>query len=141
FVVTELVKNSMQAVSSHSQSQSQQDSKPAQPTGDVRITIGFSKQNMLTIRVSDSGGGLDVKVSDEDGLWCFGKGNGFLGLPMTKVYAQFWGGDVGLCSMRGFGTDAYFSVNVGGELVEHLGYCGRVGVAEGLSGGDNEDEF
>ncbi|KAJ3287686.1 hypothetical protein HDU76_007784, partial [Blyttiomyces sp. JEL0837] len=60
-----------------------------------------------------------ISESPSVDLWCFGKGNG-LGLPMTKVYARYWGGDVGLCSMRGFGTDAYFSVHVGGELVENL---------------------
>ncbi|ORY53202.1 hypothetical protein BCR33DRAFT_711542, partial [Rhizoclosmatium globosum] len=30
-----------------------------------------------------------------------------LGLPMSRVYANYWGGTIGVHSMHGFGTDAY----------------------------------
>ena len=39
-----------------------------------------------------------------------------LGLPMSKVYANYWGGSIALHSMHGFGTDAYVKISVGNQV-------------------------
>jgi hypothetical protein len=40
---------------------------------------------------------------------------------MSKLYANYWGGDISLYSMDGFGTDIYLSLAIGHQL-ENLKY-------------------
>ncbi|KAJ3252718.1 hypothetical protein HDU77_004949 [Chytriomyces hyalinus] len=44
-----------------------------------------------------------------------------LGLPMSRVYANYWGGTIGVHSMHGYGTDAYVKISLGNQL-ENLKY-------------------
>ncbi|KAJ3063767.1 hypothetical protein HDU98_000447 [Podochytrium sp. JEL0797] len=44
-----------------------------------------------------------------------------LGLPMSRVYANYWGGTIGVHSMHGFGTDAYVKISTGNQM-EQLTY-------------------
>ena len=39
------------------------------------------------------------------------------GLPVSKCYARYFGGDLNLLSVEGFGTDAYLYLN---KLGNHL---------------------
>ncbi|KAI8833954.1 branched-chain alpha-ketoacid dehydrogenase, partial [Chytriomyces cf. hyalinus JEL632] len=39
-----------------------------------------------------------------------------LGLPMSRVYANYWGGTIGVHSMHGYGTDAYVKISLGNQL-------------------------
>ncbi|KAJ3307555.1 hypothetical protein HDU76_004567 [Blyttiomyces sp. JEL0837] len=111
---------------------------------EIRITIGASESD-ITFRVSDAGGGLAKSL--EANLWSYAHASkrtflNFdkmprlaakveeqvpgtlhlgLGLPMSRVYAQYWGGDIYLQSMMGFGCDAYVKIGTGNQL-ENLTY-------------------
>ncbi|KAI9342852.1 branched-chain alpha-ketoacid dehydrogenase, partial [Obelidium mucronatum] len=39
-----------------------------------------------------------------------------LGLPMSRVYANYWGGTIGVHSMHGYGTDAYVKISTGNQM-------------------------
>lgn len=44
-----------------------------------------------------------------------------IGLPMSQVYANYWGGNIKMYSMDRFGTDAYVTITTGNSL-ERLEY-------------------
>eukprot|EP00434_Breviolum_minutum_P012120 symbB.v1.2.010686.t1/scaffold685.1/size172784/4 len=107
----------------------------------------------VTIKVSDRGGGMlpeelreawrygqscakkpavEVKPKDDFQLLC-GRdaasmrqlaGYGF-GLPLSRVYAQYFGGDIHVQTMHGFGTDVYLNVNHLGDVLENDGLEGH----------------
>ncbi|KAJ3033634.1 hypothetical protein HDV00_006009 [Rhizophlyctis rosea] len=110
----------------------------------IRLTIG-SAESTIMFRVSDQGGGISKQTLSH--IWSFShpsklKFSAFanyprlaakveervplnmglgLGLPMSKVYAEYWGGMVEISGMEGFGTDVYLSVGVGNQS-ENLKY-------------------
>ncbi|CAG8842186.1 30791_t:CDS:1, partial [Racocetra persica] len=43
-----------------------------------------------------------------------------IGLPMSKVYAEYWGGGLNLYSMDGYGVDAYVKITKLGNRTENL---------------------
>ncbi|CAJ1436534.1 unnamed protein product [Effrenium voratum] len=47
-------------------------------------------------------------------------GYGF-GLPLSRVYARYFGGDIHVQSMHGYGTDVYLNVNHLGDALENDG--------------------
>merc|ERR1712107_310473 len=47
-------------------------------------------------------------------------GYGF-GLPLSRVYAQYFGGDIHVQSMHGYGTDVYLNINHLGDALEYDG--------------------
>ena len=42
------------------------------------------------------------------------------GLPVTRLYARYFGGDLQVMSMEGYGTDAYLHLNKLGDSEEFL---------------------
>lgn len=42
------------------------------------------------------------------------------GLPLSRLYARYFGGDLQVISMEGYGTDAYIHLNRLGDSVEPL---------------------
>jgi pyruvate dehydrogenase kinase 2/3/4 len=126
----ELIKNSLRAtVEKHGA----QDHLPP-----VKIVVaGGSGSEDVTIKVADEGGG--IPRSGIDRIWTYlyttGKlpeamptgeeemvamaGYGY-GLPITRLYARYFGGDVQLISMEGYGTDAYLYLNRLGTHEEAL---------------------
>ena len=42
------------------------------------------------------------------------------GLPLSRLYSRYWGGDLRIMSMQGFGTDAYIHIHKLGALEENL---------------------
>lgn len=84
----------------------------------------------ITIKISDEGGGIPrsaipmiwtylyTTMSDE-GLEANIVASDFkapmagfgYGLPLSRLYARFFGGDLRLISMDGYGTDVYISLN------------------------------
>ena len=42
------------------------------------------------------------------------------GLPISRLYARYFGGDLAVISMEGYGTDAYLHLNRLGNVQEPL---------------------
>ncbi|KAJ3295738.1 hypothetical protein HK104_002377 [Borealophlyctis nickersoniae] len=110
----------------------------------IRVTIGESESTIM-FRVSDQGGGIESSIQEH--IWSYAhpskrKFANFaqvprlaakveesvsptlklgLGLPMSKVYADYWGGNVSMYTMFGYGTDVYVAISVGNQ-VENLKY-------------------
>ena len=58
--------------------------------------------------------------ADSDvGLWRFRAGYGY-GLPISRLYARYFGGDLQVVSMEGYGTDVYLHLNRLGNVQEPL---------------------
>ncbi|KAJ6260285.1 [Pyruvate dehydrogenase (acetyl-transferring)] kinase [Drechslerella dactyloides] len=119
----ETLKNSMRAVvESHGV-----DNEEYPP---VKVIVAEGKED-ITIKISDEGGGIprsaiplvwtymyttvDKTPDIEDGydnndfkapLAGFG-----YGLPISRLYARYFGGDLKLISMEGYGTDVYLHLN------------------------------
>lgn len=103
----------------------------------------------VTIKVSDCGGGMRQETLKN--IWRYGytsakeqsssashgdelsglcgqdgtslrqmAGYGF-GLPLSRVYAQYFGGDIHVQSMHGYGTDVYLNINHLGDVYEFSG--------------------
>ncbi|KAJ3004170.1 hypothetical protein HKX48_001388, partial [Thoreauomyces humboldtii] len=114
----------------------------------IRATIG-SASSQLTFRISDQGGGIPSTTLPYLYSYSHPSKRKFLnfahvprlagkiheatdhvvppsmklglGLPMSKVYANYWGGDIEVSSMDGYGVDAYVAIKVGNQ-VENLTY-------------------
>lgn len=129
----ELLKNSLRAtVETHG------DAAVLPP---VRVIVADGQED-VTIKISDEGGGF--KRSEMKGVWSYlyttaklpaatlfsledriGRTNrpdpiaGFgYGLPLSRLYARYWGGELGLSSMEGYGTDAYLHLSKLGNRKE-----------------------
>lgn len=109
---------------------------------DVQVVISGSEHEMC-IKVSDRGGGIPHKLLST--VWTYGfttadadklleestqpqrggrsltpmHGFGF-GLPLSRVYAKYFGGDLQVNSMMGYGTDVYLSLGRLGQNMEKL---------------------
>lgn len=126
YILLELLKNSMRATMEfHGESDSL-------PPIKVVIADGLSNEDVV-IKVSDEGGGISrsnmpriwsylfttadpgvqqaMVGGEEDGAHDFGTasplaGLGY-GLPIARTYARYFGGDLNIMSMEGYGTDAF----------------------------------
>ncbi|KAL1920928.1 uncharacterized protein VTP21DRAFT_11563 [Calcarisporiella thermophila] len=118
----ELLKNSMRAiVELHG---TDCDEYPA-----IKIIVAEGKED-ITVKISDEGGGIPrsgiplvwtymyttAEAQDLDPN--FNKSDfkapmaGFgYGLPISRLYARYFGGDLKLISMEGYGTDVYLHLN------------------------------
>jgi len=119
-ILFELLKNSMRAMVEHPQYVS-----GGTPFPPIQVTVAEGASD-LTIRVSDRGGG--IALADMPRIWTYlfttatppplGEdfnadtthaplaGFGY-GLPLSRLYTRYLGGDLQVNSMEGFGTDAY----------------------------------
>lgn len=130
-MVFELVKNSLRAVEDKFQ-----DRLEASPP--IRLVVAEGGED-VTIKVSDEGGGIPrsglpriwtylyttarspVELDDgnaDDGPAVLA-GYGY-GLPISRLYARYFGGDLQIISMEGYGTDAYLHLNRLGNVQEPL---------------------
>ena len=130
----ELVKNSLRAVADRFQDR---DELPPP----IRLVIAEGGED-VTIKVSDEGGGIPrsglpriwtylystarspLPDVDADGHIPMGgspvlAGFGY-GLPLSRLYAKYFGGDLQVISMEGYGTDAYLHLNRLGNMQEPL---------------------
>ncbi|KAI8367966.1 branched-chain alpha-ketoacid dehydrogenase [Choanephora cucurbitarum] len=109
---------------------------------EIKVTLCSNPTDVL-FRISDQGGGMSKEVFKN--LWSFGNKRRFrnmekieeleaklnehekmamrlgIGLPMSRVYAEYWGGDLNLVTMEGYGTDAYVRIPKLGTQSENLG--------------------
>eukprot|EP00242_Pyramimonas_sp_CCMP2087_P014080 CAMPEP_0198213292 /NCGR_PEP_ID=MMETSP1445-20131203/28784_1 /TAXON_ID=36898 /ORGANISM="Pyramimonas sp., Strain CCMP2087" /LENGTH=386 /DNA_ID=CAMNT_0043887917 /DNA_START=397 /DNA_END=1557 /DNA_ORIENTATION=- len=129
----ELVKNSLRAV------QDRFEDDPDPPP--IRVIIAQGGED-VTIKVSDEGGGIPrsglpriwtymystAKISILDAQLADGcelntpavlAGYGY-GLPLSRLYARYFGGDLQIISMEGYGTDAYLHISRLGNVQEPL---------------------
>lgn len=122
-IVFELLKNSLRAVVERF-GPDQEDNFPP-----IKVVVVEGKED-ITIKISDEGGGIprsaipliwtymyttmegqsidqDFHSSDFKAPMA---GFGY-GLPLSRLYARYFGGDLHLISMDGFGTDVYIHLN------------------------------
>lgn len=108
----------------------------------IMVTVGESESSIM-FRVSDQGGGIDPNMKESvfslingaqrnlshfsEDLHLAGKLdderphlNLGIGLALSKIYANYWGGDLDLTSINGFGTDIYLSLSKGYNQAENL---------------------
>ncbi|KAJ1653591.1 Protein-serine/threonine kinase [Dispira simplex] len=147
YILYELLKNAVRAVmdqverSNRLAGSSELSSYPP-----IRVTI-CEGQVTLVFRISDQGGGIPADLLPH--IWEYGQGNHNplsnlhqvtrmaakvndplchaallthlgIGLPMSRVYATYWGGNVQVHTMEGFGTDVYVHVPKLGNQQEHI---------------------
>ncbi|OWZ36265.1 hypothetical protein LQV05_006392 [Cryptococcus neoformans] len=119
----ELLKNSLRAVVERYGVDNDDEYPP------IKVVVVEGRED-ITIKISDEGGGIPrsaiphiwtylyTTMSDE-GLEDTIQGSDFkapmagfgYGLPLSRLYARFFGGDLRLISMDGYGTDVYISLN------------------------------
>jgi len=122
-IVFELLKNSLRAVVERF-GPNNEDAFPP-----IKVIVVEGKED-ITIKISDEGGGIprsaipliwtymyttmegqnidqDFQASDFNAPMA---GFGY-GLPLSRLYARYFGGDLRLISMDGFGTDVYIHLN------------------------------
>ncbi|KAK3276200.1 [Pyruvate dehydrogenase (acetyl-transferring)] kinase isozyme 3, mitochondrial [Cymbomonas tetramitiformis] len=129
----ELVKNSLRAV--HDKYEDSDIDPPP-----IRIVIADGGED-VSIKVSDEGGG--IPRSGLPRIWTYMyttadtplldnadtsgvletppalAGYGY-GLPLSRLYARYFGGDLQILSMEGYGTDAYLHISRLGNVQEPL---------------------
>ncbi|XP_076921430.1 pyruvate dehydrogenase (acetyl-transferring) kinase, mitochondrial-like [Bidens hawaiensis] len=130
-MVFELVKNSLRAV----EERFMDSDKIAPP---IRIIVADGLED-VTIKISDEGGGiprsglpriftylystaknpLDERADLGTAEVATMAGYGF-GLPISRLYARYFGGDLQIISMEGYGTDAYLHLSRLGDSQEPL---------------------
>lgn len=127
----ELVKNSLRAVLDFWKD------KDRDPPA-IRLVIAEGVED-VTIKISDEGGGIarsgmpriwtylystaksplpdmDATATDQPVVLA---GYGY-GLPLSRLYARYFGGDLQIISMESYGTDAYLHLNRLGNVQEPL---------------------
>ncbi|GMH50629.1 hypothetical protein TrRE_jg1283, partial [Triparma retinervis] len=118
-----------------------------EPLPEVQIIIAMGYED-VTIKISDQGGG--ISRSKLDSIWTFAHSTlsqkakaktlprsmtdpspsltsrasevsirGF-GLPLARIYARYFGGELTLKSMEGYGVDTYLQLPILGEECENL---------------------
>nr|XP_034985580.1 pyruvate dehydrogenase kinase, isozyme 4 isoform X2 [Zootoca vivipara] len=106
----ELFKNAMRATVEH------QENKPSLDPVEVTVVLGTED---LSIKISDRGGGVPVRKIESLFSYTYSTapkpvmeknsaplaGFGY-GLPISRLYAKYFHGDLHLCSISGYGTDA-----------------------------------
>jgi len=118
-IVFELIKNSLRAtVELHGRQSNSHQALYGDDLPPTRITIGGGSD--CYIRISDRGGGIPPKSLGS--IWSFGhstapQGMGELagyghGLPLSRLYARYWGGDIQVLSLENHGVDCHIRLGV-----------------------------
>lgn len=103
----------------------------------IRVVVVKGKED-ITIKVADRGGGIprsqmsnilrfaQSTAEEKESEYEFGmdevtgtKLRGF-GLPLARIYARYFGGELTLKSMEGYGLDAYLQLPRLGDSCENL---------------------
>jgi pyruvate dehydrogenase kinase 2/3/4 len=100
----------------------------------VQVVIAGGYED-VSIKISDQGGG--IPRSGVDRIWTYAyttaranvddprsdgtvmAGLGY-GLPLSRLYARYFGGELQIISLEGFGTDAYIHLNRLGNSLEYV---------------------
>ncbi|OMJ07088.1 [Pyruvate dehydrogenase (acetyl-transferring)] kinase 2, mitochondrial [Smittium culicis] len=149
YILFEILKNSIKATIQTAIKNSGNDMNPNLLNLDfspIHVTICQSKTH-VTIRISDKGGGIEKKIYDQLWNYCSSYKAQFLtnfhrvkemqaktneytgvsplislgfGLPMTRVIANYWGGDISVFTLPGYGVDTYVKLPRLGNVAENL---------------------
>lgn len=125
-MIFELCKNSLRAVQER-----YMDSDEEPPP--IRIVIADGIED-VTIKISDEGGGIPRSGLPKIWTYLYSTANsphqpqelpavmaGYgYGLPVSRLYARYFGGDLQVVSMEGYGTDVYLHLNRLGNVQEPL---------------------
>jgi len=137
-IMFELFKNSMRATVENHESK-----KLSGPLPPVVVDVVKAKED-LTIRISDRGGGIPRSKADKIFRYMYSTaprpvsladsqhsgptplaGFGY-GLPISRLYARYFNGDLEIHSIDGYGTDAYIYLQaVEDQASEWLPICNR----------------
>ncbi|KAJ1959500.1 [Pyruvate dehydrogenase (acetyl-transferring)] kinase 2, mitochondrial [Dispira parvispora] len=147
YILYELLKNAVRAVMERTERpKGPKASNESSRYPPIRVTI-CEGHTTLVFRISDQGGGISTDILPH--IWEYGQGNHNslsnlhhvthmaakvddplsnsaplthlgIGLPMSRVYATYWGGNVQVHTMEGFGTDVYVHVPKLGNQQEHI---------------------
>jgi len=141
FIVNELLKNACSATVRHMQRSGEPLSPGELPP--VRVIVARGEEDM-TIKIEDQGGGIarsklgdvwsykgswsNLDTADEPELRTPIVGGDAaplakrgLGLPISRLYAKYFGGTLHLTPMEGYGTDCYVKLNrLGDNCCENL---------------------
>lgn len=120
YMLFELFKNSMRAVVEHHGHNPDTDTLPP-----LKVAICRGKED-ICVKISDQGGGIPRSQSDQLFKYMYSTapqpsksdmhtvplaGYGY-GLPISRLYARYFHGDIVLLSCEGFGTDAIIYLKV-----------------------------
>lgn len=113
-----------------------EDSNEVEPN--IRVVIADGIED-VTIKVSDEGGGIPRSGINKIWTYLYTTGESPLraegfnpgdspavlagygyGLPLSRLYARYFGGDLQIISMEGYGTDAYLHLHRLGNYQEPL---------------------
>ena len=126
YMMMELLKNSVRATLRNAKVKGLASPEP------IRVIMVKGAED-VTIKVADKGGGIprsrmaqiwkfahstaesDASTADVSGTQLRG-----FGLPITRIYARYFGGELTLKSMEGYGLDAYLHLPRLGKSGEHL---------------------
>ncbi|KAI7871558.1 branched-chain alpha-ketoacid dehydrogenase kinase [Spinellus fusiger] len=135
YIVYQLLSNALRhTVLSHNTNTNTKDYPP------VQVTL-CSNATDVFFRISDRGGGMPGEVYRS--LWSYGIRRQIfknfrhapyhsasvsdqttmplgIGLPMSKVYAEYWGGEISVVTMEGWGTDSYVRIPKLGTQNENI---------------------
>ncbi|KAL7412242.1 mitochondrial branched-chain alpha-ketoacid dehydrogenase kinase-domain-containing protein [Mrakia frigida] len=143
-IIFELLKNSLRATVDFHGGADEESFPP------IKIIVVEGSED-ITLKISDEGGGIPRSAMEfiwtymyttmeasaleaENGPSDFTApmaGFGY-GLPLSRLYAKFFGGDLKLISMEGYGTDVYIHLNKLGESREPLPYGASGAKEEGV---------
>ncbi|KAK1227201.1 [Pyruvate dehydrogenase (acetyl-transferring)] kinase isozyme 2 [Marasmius sp. AFHP31] len=130
-IIFELLKNSLRAVvERHGRRTNGTIDEPDAGFPPIKVIVVEGKED-ITIKISDEGGGIPRSAMGL--IWTYlyttmNRGPDVLeenyqsdfrapmagfgyGLPLSRLYARYFGGDLRLISMDGFGTDVYIHLN------------------------------
>ncbi|PKA62306.1 [Pyruvate dehydrogenase (acetyl-transferring)] kinase, mitochondrial [Apostasia shenzhenica] len=132
-MVFELVKNSLRAVQERFM-----DSDKDIPPVKLIVADGIEDVNIKVLLISDEGGGIPRSGLPKIFTYLYSTaknpldenyegvgdaatmaGYGY-GLPISRLYARYFGGDLQIISMEGYGTDAYLQLSRLGDSQEPL---------------------
>ena len=123
YIFFELMKNSMRAVCEN------HDNSDDDPPTIECVIVASQQSDDVTIKISDQGGGISRENMER--IWYYSfttivpdkqpnmdeddksqpmAGFGY-GLPLSRLYARYFGGDLEVISMDGYGTDAFVYLN------------------------------
>jgi len=147
YMLTEILKNSFRAVAEF-----EGPCEDRYHLSPVEVTI-VEGPNDVAIRISDRGGGIgrsklpliwsylhstakDPRIHADllhDGRTSPVLAGYGVGLPLSRLYARYFGGDLDMKSMEGYGTDTYLYLSRLGENCENLPQSVMKSPAEGDS--------